>query len=888
MVNIKSDAGRAADALSIGSGSGPVDSIVTGSAEEKLRSDVTTGTPRGSIDPKFRVRRGGGGGSSGRGQSGQVRSAEERAAQRLAQKRKELTSRKKEIASKAQASLTQFQAINKIQNALNKGGTVNPKWAKQAGIKGGFVNQSILNRRMQEVRSEISNLQSQEKKFNTQAQTFNFAQSVVLKDLQKPIRQSKLKEAKPVQFAGVINAPEGATPLSPAKKTTGNVFKDIILSSQEAAFGKQPGGTKIGKVKNVAGEGGIVKRTQETFFGNIQAGTEFGETTGRKVGGDVGAVVGRAAGSVGGSVIGTTLGLFEPGLGSIARVYGGTVERQTQSRTAGDLTEAGVSLVGGGLRGGALLGGKAVKRARSAIKATPVALEGLGLARSAAKAEGVLAAGSRGFQAGRILEPSIYLTRGERIASAVGAVAKAGQTVLRNPKVTAPLGIGASVLAPEVAQKVQAVGVSQKDLGRLKPSATQKGFENVRSITQSRGANLPFGATTASLGGELGVGAFRRYETLGGLKDKDVKSAFERAYREEGFSPKESKLAAKTEAKLFRARQTGVVGGLLSLSTGTELAGSTLITPIVERSVVKSGVVKGIVPALKTGGITAIKTAPQFIGLGAVEGFVGTAITDIGQQRAKSVTDVPRRIAEDPATYLFGTGTGAVSAPALGLPIVGLGVARTVLPTKSVFRRGTQGAVQGAGYLLDPFEEPGDFLAGFFGKREPSFRIRSGTIQPTSTETSGRGKGVVSSSSSQANIQTNLQTVLGTPTPDVSVTTKTSIGVSQPNSVTQSNLGNIIGTITPSSVPVETLTDEPITETTTETNVPVPVNISFPVATPISRAGVPFLFPPGGSPSGGRRGGRKGRTKYVNELQAAFKSFQRSLGQSTKRKRKRR
>jgi len=78
-----------------------------------------------------------------------------------------------------------------------------------------------------------------------------------------------------------------------------------------------------------------------------------------------------------------------------------------------------------------------------------------------------------------------------------------------------------------------------------------------------------------------------KYVSIGGVPKKTVETAFRQRFEEAGLTKAKAGELAKEQTKLYKSRQTGVVGGLLSVSTGTELLGGRFITPVVEKVLLK-------------------------------------------------------------------------------------------------------------------------------------------------------------------------------------------------------------------------------------------------------------------------------------------------------------
>ena len=812
-------------------------------------------------------------------------SPSERASQQLEQQRSKVLNQQNALQSKANLVSSQLTAYNKIQNALNKGTVVNPSWIKEAGLPSAFVSQAVLSKKRTELQGQLSSLQKEESSINVQAGLYNSSRTFVVSELAKPVGTSRISTTpSPSQFANVLSQTSSnksnfqqnlrdVTPGQKPKPSTGNFVGDFVQSAGETVFGLQDKGRTLG------GTGGVYQRTQRTYFGTAKGGAEIGKGIGQSVAGDVGGGVGKVVGGFVGGGLGTALASYDAGVGTIGQTFAKTTERQTQSKLAGDVVGFGVEL-GVGLYAAPKFAQAGVQGVKSGIKTAPSLLKGLGFGKQAATTKSLIKAGKSGLRQGTILKDSIYISKAETVASAVGKGIKTAGKLSKNPLLTGSVFTLGAVAVPEVAQGIGGFSVSKSNLKQLdEPSikqATNLAYSDIGKFQESQ-------SFVGGIGGQLGLGASEKYVSIGGVPKKTVETAFRQRFEEAGLTKAKAGELAKEQTKLYKSRQTGVVAGLLSISTGTELLGGKLITPIVEKSILTAGVQTGLLGSLKVGGKTAIKTAPYFFSLGVSEGLVSTGIADIGQKKAEGVADLPRRVVEAPQNYIIGGLVGGLSATGLGTPIVGLGVARTVQPTASALgRRGTGKLLETTGNILDPFEAPGDYLATFFGKKEPSFaigtKIRSGVLVPNIQLTSQ-----VKDAGRKKAIGVSAKTPVATPSflseLNIGSQLKQTQPVTQPNLIIGSDiLSTNIGTPTSLVGDVFNVDNTLIEETNIAENinvpVPVPINIGVPISTPISRAGLPFLFPPGGfgGAGGGRIKGRK-RVKYINEFAIAFSAF---------------
>lgn len=811
----------------------------------------------------------------------------------LQQQKQALESRVQSLESKAesfqnnaQQVLDKYEALGRAQAQVNRGAPISREDAQTLGLPVSYAlrtstaGQRQLNMVKKQLNNQIQGLQKTQTTLNTssamlQSEINSFNQNAsqlgVSSTSYSPAELSRLE---PTVFQGPSKVKAASLSESNVRpvRTTQNIGEALFLSGQEAIFGEQPKGTGL-KVTEYAGKGGVFQRTQEAFFSALKGGEEIGKGVGKRVAGEPGAQLSRVIGVGAGAAYGGLVGVLEPTVGSVGKLYGGSVQRLSGSKQYGELVEAGVTLVGG-LKAAPKVGGAVLRSGGKLVEQAPILTETLGFPGLAVRTERVIAAGSRGLETGRIIPASIYSGSVERGVSAIGAGARQLRNISQARTLTGPVAVAGSLVIPEAREKLETVTISPQTLEKRNVAAIQQGYQNLAQINAKQGI-------VGQIGGELGFGAFQRFETLGGKSNATIEKAFRDAYISQGYSKVEAQRQAIAERKLYRARQSGVIGGLLSVSTGTELMGSSFITPVVERNVLKAGIQPTIGAALKVGKKTAIRTVPGFASLGILEGLTSTGITEIGQYRAPSVKNLPQRIIESPLTFAIGGATGAISAPLLGAPIVGLGVARTVKPTKSLFRKGGQDLLLYGGYVLDPFEEPGDFLATFFGKREPAFKINTKVktgepvleLLPAFEPTKPKGKvtqnvGLFTQQTQASNLIPNL-------------TTNENVSVTQQNNNISSNLPNFNFGVNLLSnqfnenvnVNLEQQTEQNVTQP-----VATPIMINIPIATPLSRAGAPLFFPGAGLPSSGLgKGGRRGRVKYINELALAFGTFRKNL-----------
>jgi hypothetical protein len=221
-------------------------------------------------------------------------------------------------------------------------------------------------------------------------------------------------------------------------------------------------------------------------------------------------------------------------------------------------------------------------------------------------------------------------------------------------------------------------------------------------------------------------------------------------------------------------------------------------------------------------------------------------------------------------TVLAGGALGAGSASLIGT----FGIVRY-----SVSNPKFSGAVEKLSYFVDPYEKPGDVIAGAYlkasGKQRPVIYGKPKGVRTLSVGGEG-GKGGKSGVGVFSFTPVNVKTSSSVPV-SVSIPTESSIpAVVDIRNNIDVNLRESINVNSDVNVPVDVPSNIPnfTTSTNTNENVNVPVNVALnvPTSIPINTA-FPRLFPPflpislGG---GGSGGGKKESKKYADELSAAL------------------
>ena len=292
------------------------------------------------------------------------------------------------------------------------------------------------------------------------------------------------------------------------------------------------------------------------------------------------------------------------------------------------------------------------------------------------------------------------------------------------------------------------------------------------------------------------------------------KSEFEKAlavgFSEQGLKGAELNKAVEA-GKIARAGGSlGEGAGLLSISTFSELYGSKNVAAL-------SGTT-----AKKTFGSVFKTTFNPIARAGVVEG--------IGQQVVQSKS---REQPIDLTKVTIAGVTGGVSAGTIGGSII----ARQATKGKGKF-------LLGSAYLTDPFEYPGDVLAGVIEKGSKKSIVPVFSVTPTDVFITS--KTTTKTSSKTRSPKSIINSVVGTSTP-TKTTTKipTFTQTNTPTNIFTTSKTNV-PTFTNTFTPTDVFTNTPTNIfTTIPVNVPTQVPTNVPVTITTPTADLPlFLIPP--------------------------------------------
>jgi len=329
--------------------------------------------------------------------------------------------------------------------------------------------------------------------------------------------------------------------------------------------------------------------------------------------------------------------------------------------------------------------------------------------------------------------------------------------------------------------------------------------------------------------------------------------------------------------KLETAEGIGEVIGTLGTSAASEMIGSSVFKSIAK------GAGKS---AAKTIGKVAISSG---IG-GAYEGAAQTYISGTARGHDVKTKDI-----------LIGAGIGATTASIFGSALAG--IHQLSIKKPSVITKGTYRVSDWIGQsLIDPYEKPGDILAGVFEKglksskfvKTPTIVTSSFTATPSTSTSTSSQTGTKSGGQSKRTLpifsitptttstmtptptttstSTPSTTPTGTPTPSATMTptptstvtptpmpTFTPEPAPTPTSITEPTPSKPEPTPTPTDTPTTTPTETPV-PTTTPTVTPVPTSTVQPRMIP------PLPMIPGAIPGEMHGYVQKGKFIYQNEL----------------------
>jgi len=374
--------------------------------------------------------------------------------------------------------------------------------------------------------------------------------------------------------------------------------------------------------------------------------------------------------------------------------------------------------------------------------------------------------------------------------------------------------------------------------------------------------NVPF------MGGKL-AGVQAAVPGAMAFRSEQYESAVLSGLLKQGFPRKKAERTARIMAERFRAESAGEATGAIILSTLSEAGGASLAQTGFKQA--------GAVPA-KLAAKTAGKTVAKAAGLAGIFEAVSIDImSQIGGVSAGREKFKPGQ-----------TGLPAASGAATAA-VLGGGIAYSA--TK--FKRAGKLPLYAA-YTIDPFEAPGDILAGrLIEGKAPGFPTPVITIVPTVTQTqtqtqaaNGKKKAIKVKSKVPVNIYTPVQisfpvqgvTPVDTP---IGIQTQQDVTPYTPVTITSetpTNIQDIITNIFQSTSEETPTTVE--TPATVPTPTQTPTTIQTPVTIPVITSRkplIPPLLPPFGGGAGSGAVNRRGRLLYFDEWRAAGRALRRFL-----------
>ncbi len=599
-------------------------------------------------------------------------------------------------------------------------------------------------------------------------------------------------------------------------------------------------------IPGLTARGSIGERGFTTY---VQTGKYFAEA-GERVGGGAG----RVAGGLIGGGIGIFTGAYEASFGTVGRLGGVFTERTSGSKVLGDVVEIGVPFVAGyGLLGKGLKAGAPFVLAQGAkvgAKAAPVATR---------LAPNLM----RGFGRGLAWESkSIYASKASLVGATLKSSLEVGKQISKVPGVKTGLYTSAYITAPAATSKLVRETETAEVKGLVSRQDIRVGAQRALDVSKPTG----FWAQT---GEQVGTGLLGpRFSSIGGGGQARYESALRQQVEIASLPVGQREQVVKALGREYQARQTGVVFGLSGISIRTEQLGQRMIAPIIDKSIANPkawGLVKAGKGAKSFYSSLAaaknIVTQPgvvyRFGALGAYEGLVSQAVVEGGQRKLSTPLGLPRAISERPAQYALAGAAGAGSAMFLGATVAGFGALKSLSPGSKTARIGGF-ATEQLGNILDPYENLGDVIA-----RSARIKVPTVSFLPTL----GEGK---------AKARAGIANFVGTPSGGFTIGAPTGTPTPIRNEIiipgeTPTPIKNEIGGFTDFITPIETPTPESIYQPTeTFTGQPTFTFTPVPTPVPVSKAGLPLLFPPGRYGEGGSGTGRKKRLTYYNELTAAF------------------
>jgi len=332
---------------------------------------------------------------------------------------------------------------------------------------------------------------------------------------------------------------------------------------------------------------------------------------------------------------------------------------------------------------------------------------------------------------------------------------------------------------------------------------------------------------------------------------KKTSKIIEEELKRQGYSKKDIERITKGYERMELGEGIGEAAGTLTLSAASEKIGSAVAKPLIKSA----------------GKSAAKRVAASMVGSavgGAYEGAMQVQVSSLAKEGKWA------DIKTTAAGAAFGAGTAAIGGGVLA-GLHELKVAKPNIATKGLYTFADWGGQS----IIDPYEKPGDILAGMIGKSAtkggvsvmtPTIAVSAFSPTPSTSPTSTRSTSATPSISTTPSTSTSpTPSPAPTPTPTPAPTTTPTLTPVPSPSDTPS--------ITPEPVPGHTpdtavpTSSETPSDTPSDTPTPVPTMTSTP--TPIQRT--PFLPPLpmvpsqiGGAPT---TYARRGNLRYYNELE---------------------
>lgn len=345
--------------------------------------------------------------------------------------------------------------------------------------------------------------------------------------------------------------------------------------------------------------------------------------------------------------------------------------------------------------------------------------------------------------------------------------------------------------------------------------------------------------------------------TASGRQGKEAyKNTLKEYYAGQGLSGEKLDKAVAAGMRYREARGYGEVAGLVTSSAATEF--------FAQKEFAKLGLFSPVVRKTAPGLAKAVSwPSAKILGLA---GFQEGAVQSVGSDYARG-KDISLKKAA-----IYG-GIGAVTAPLIGVPII---------MTQITGKKGTKAVIQGFAYATDPYELPGDILAGVVEKGGRRLSGRPGVQSAILSNLAENAFAFTSVSTDTDTVPASkskkFKAFKGlTPSPAFSFDFTAEPSGEKPSAPsspftdtpsdtkTPSDTRTTAQTTTPSNTFTDVLTN---LNTQTATNTFV-TSINVPVVTPQLRIPppIPLTFGLGG---GGGGGVGKGGKRYADELAAGF------------------